>query len=309
MEEDRRFLERVKRDLLYGREITPPVVDTDKCKGCGQCVKVCTAIVFELTEKKAQVAHGERCFACGHCWAVCPEEAVMQSEGVTATSLKPGPVPAVSPDMLQLLFRERRSMRLFEDKPVSREQLLQIIEAGRYIPTGSNRQEVKYIVLSNKEKVSELRSLVERFMEKTFKAVQNKAIAPLLAIRMGRPAVEVLRYYAFGYQVSKDNKETNAYFPLPFGPAVIFAHTQSFDPTASFNCSVALYNCSLMAHSLGLGSCFLGFVQAGANMNKTIKHWLGIPEGNQAYGAMVAGHPSVKYRRLIERKSPETKWL
>jgi nitroreductase len=77
---------------------------------------------------------------------------------------------------------------------------------------------------------------------------------------------------------------------------------------ASFNCAVALYNCALMAHSLDLGSCFIGFVHIGANMDKKIKNWLGIPKEHQAYGAMVVGHPDVKYRRLVERTKPDIKW-
>lgn len=308
MVEDRQSLEKIKRDVLYGREIVPPQVDIDKCTGCGQCVKVCPALVFELREKKSEVIYGERCFACGHCWAVCPEEAVIQEEVATATSLKPGPGPAVSPDTLQLLIRERRSTRLFNDKPVSKEQLLKIIEAGRYSPTASNRQDVTYTVISNQQKVSELRFLVENFMEKTFKVMQYRAIALFYGMKFGRSAVDMLRYYAMGYQFSKDSEEKNAYFPLPFGSAVIITHAQSFDTMAPFNCSVALYNCSLMAHSLGLGSCFMGFVQIGANMDKKIKHWLDIPKENQSYGAMVVGHPDVKYRRLIERKKPDIKW-
>ena len=308
MVEDRQILEKIKTDVLYGREIVPPQVDTDKCIGCGQCVKVCPALVFELQDKKSKVMYGERCFACGHCWAVCPEEAVIQEEITTATSLNLSPGPAVSADVLQLLIRERRSTRLFNDKPVSKEQLLKIIEAGRYSPTASNRQDVNYIVISNQQKVSELRFLVESFMEKTFKLMQNRAIALFYRMKFGRPAVDMLRYYAMAYQFSKNSEEKNAYFPLPFGSAVIITHAQSFDTLAPFNCSVALYNCSLMSHCLGLGSCFMGFVQIGANMDKKTKHWLDIPEKNQSYGAMVVGHPDVKYLRLVERRKPDIKW-
>ena len=307
MEADRQFLERFKRDVLYGHDIAPPSVNVDKCNGCGHCVRVCSALVFELSEKKSKVIHGERCIACGHCWAVCPEEAVIQHDAATATSLKPGPGPAVPADTLQLLIRERRSTRLFSDKPVSREQLIKIIDAGRYAPTGTNRQNVNYIILSNQE-VSELRVLVERFMEKAFKLVENRAIALFLGLRLGRSAVDLMRYYAVGYRIYQDGKEKSAYFPLPFGSAVIIAHAQSSDPAAPFGCAAALYGCSLMAHSLGLGSCFLGFVQTGANMDKGIKHWLNIPKEHQCYGAMVVGHPDVKYRRLVERKNPGVQW-
>jgi nitroreductase/NAD-dependent dihydropyrimidine dehydrogenase PreA subunit len=309
MVDDRQFLEKIKRDVLFGREITPPHINRDKCKGCGQCVKDCPTQVFELRERKSEVIYGEGCYACGHCWAVCPEEAVFQQQVSTAISLKSGPGPAVTADDLQLLIRERRSTRLFKDKLVSKEQLLKIIEAGRYAPTASNRQDVNYVVLSNQQKVSELRPLVESFMEKTFKSMQNRAIALFYSMKFGRSALDILRYYAMAYQFSKTRKEKNPYFPLPFGSAVIITHAQSFDTMAQFNCSVALYNCSLMAHSLGLGSCFSGFVQIGANMDKNIKHWLDIPKEHQAYGAMVIGHPDVKYRRLVERKKPDIKWL
>ena len=293
---------------MYGSDITPPQVNMEKCKGCGSCVSVCPALVFELRDGKSNVFHGERCIACGHCWAVCPEEAVVQEQATTATSIKAGPEPAVSPDILQLLIRERRSTRLFTDKPVSQEQLVKIIEAGRYAPTASNRQDVNYIVLSNRQQVSELRLLVERFMEKTFKLMQNKVAALLYGMKFGREAVDFLHYYAIGYQTLQNSENKSSYFPLPFGSAVILMHAQSFDQSAPFNCSVALYNCSLMAHSLGLGSCFAGFVHIGANADKKIKQWLDIPKGHEVYGAMIVGHPDIQYRRLVERKKPDVQW-
>ena len=292
MEEERQFIERVKRDILYGHDIAPPVVDVEKCTGCGLCVKVCPSLVFKLDEKKSTIIRGEGCNACGQCWAVCPEEAVSQQDAATATTLKPGPAPAVPPDTLQLLLRERRSTRLFTDEPVSREHLLRIIEAGRYAPTGSNRQKIDYVIVSGQEKVAELRSLVETFMEKMFEAAQN----------------DVMRYYALGYRNCKEGGKKNAYFPFPYGSAAIIAHTQSSDATAPFNCAAALFSGSLMAHSLGLGTCFVGFVQTGASVDKRIRDWLGIPEGNQSYAAMVVGHPDVTYRRLVERRSPEVTW-
>jgi nitroreductase/NAD-dependent dihydropyrimidine dehydrogenase PreA subunit len=313
VDEEKRLLERIKREVLYGHDIAPPSVDIDKCKGCGHCVKVCGPLVFELREQKSLVAHGERCYACGHCWAVCPEEAVTQQEAVTATSLRPGPKPAVAPENLQLLLRERRSLRLFKDTPVSREQLATIIEAGRYAPTGSNRQDVSYIVLSGQEKVAVLRSMVEAFLDKMTKGLRNPAVALFLRLRMGRLGVDVMRYYSSSYEVSAhmtpEAKKSGAYFPLPFGQAVIITHARSFDQVAQSNCSMALYNCSLMAHSLGLASCFLGFVPITVNTDKGVRERLGVPKENQVYGAMVVGYPGMKYRRLIERKTPDIAWL
>lgn len=309
MKKNRKFLEDTKKNEIFGREIAPPQVDPEKCKGCGQCVKVCPALVFELKEMKSKVTYGRGCYACGHCWAVCPEEAVFQQEVATSTSIKPGPAPAVSPVALQLLLRERRSIRLFKAEEVSKEQLRQVIDAGRFAPTASNRQDVKYIVLFGSQNISALRSLVESFMVKTFKAMQNRFVTFLYRIKHGSSAADLLHHYAMAYQFLKSSKEKNAYFPLPLGSAVIIVHARKFDRMAQFNCSIALYNCSLMAHSMGLGSCFMGFVQIGGNMEQKIRQWLDIPKENEVYGAIVVGHPDVTYRRLVERRKPDIKWI
>jgi nitroreductase/NAD-dependent dihydropyrimidine dehydrogenase PreA subunit len=314
MDRDRQLIERVKREVLYGRDIVAPSVDAGRCTGCGTCVTVCVGGVFELRDHLSQVVSGWRCIACGHCTAVCPADAVTQPDASPSSSdVSPGPRPAAAPRDLQLLIRERRSTRVFSDDAVSREQLVQIVEAGRYAPTGANRQAVDYVILPDRARVAELRMHLEGFLNRMSNGLQNPVSRRFLQMRMGRKQLEVLRYYAASYRSYRDipdaERKEIAYFPLPYGPAVIVAHTQSFDAIAEFNCAMALYACSLMAHTMGLASCFLGFVPAAAQMDKRVGDWLGIPEGNQVYGAIVVGHPRITYRRLVERRMPELTWL
>ena len=82
---------------------------------------------------------------------------------------------------------------------------------------------------------------------------------------------------------------------------MILAHAESWDRSSSFNCSVALYNCSLMAHTLGLGCCFNGFLVNGVNHSPAMKRWLGIPPDQKCYSAMTLGFPELKYLRLVHR--------
>lgn len=44
-------------------------------------------------------------------------------------------------------IRERRSVRAFTDEPVSREELLEILEAGRWAPSGLNNQPWRFLAL------------------------------------------------------------------------------------------------------------------------------------------------------------------
>lgn len=49
-------------------------VDTEKCNGCGACVKTCTFKQIEVVDKKAVI--GEECKGCGRCAMVCKQDAI-----------------------------------------------------------------------------------------------------------------------------------------------------------------------------------------------------------------------------------------
>lgn len=51
---------------------------------------------------------------------------------------------------------ERRSIRCFSDRSVEREKIDEIVSAGQYAPSGMNRQERIFIVVSDKRKREEL---------------------------------------------------------------------------------------------------------------------------------------------------------
>lgn len=54
------------------------------------------------------------------------------------------------------VIRERRSIRAYEETPVEREKLLRVLEAGRLAPSARNEQELKFVVVQNKEKIEKL---------------------------------------------------------------------------------------------------------------------------------------------------------
>ena len=51
-------------------------IDSQKCIGCGDCVRGCLAECFEMSGDKACIKSLDRCLECGYCWFVCPEDAV-----------------------------------------------------------------------------------------------------------------------------------------------------------------------------------------------------------------------------------------
>jgi len=53
-----------------------PLIDPQKCDGCGLCVRACPTRALELRGGKAVVANPLACEYSGLCEAVCPTQAI-----------------------------------------------------------------------------------------------------------------------------------------------------------------------------------------------------------------------------------------
>jgi len=52
------------------------VVNRGKCKGCEECIEVCTVEVFEMQDGKCVPIHVKECIGCRSCVDVCKEKAI-----------------------------------------------------------------------------------------------------------------------------------------------------------------------------------------------------------------------------------------
>jgi 2-oxoglutarate ferredoxin oxidoreductase subunit delta len=52
------------------------IIDQDKCTGCGSCIIICGANVFEIKDKKAVISNLDECLECGNCEVVCQADAI-----------------------------------------------------------------------------------------------------------------------------------------------------------------------------------------------------------------------------------------
>lgn len=65
-------------------------------------------------------------------------------------------VAMFSSERLLDLMKERRSVRFFNGKKISQKNILSIIEAGVWAPTGCNSQELRFRILDKKEEINEI---------------------------------------------------------------------------------------------------------------------------------------------------------
>lgn len=53
-----------------------PVIEPEKCSGCGLCVAVCQCNALVLVDNSIMIIETEECGWCAYCEAVCPTGAI-----------------------------------------------------------------------------------------------------------------------------------------------------------------------------------------------------------------------------------------
>ncbi|WP_461206679.1 nitroreductase family protein [Clostridium sp. DL1XJH146] len=269
-------------------------VNVEKCIGCKQCVKECFPSDIEMVDGKARI-NNVRCFKCGHCIAVCPVDAITTDEYNMEDVVEYDKEKfEIGAENLLNFIKFRRTIRQFKNREVEKEKLSQIIEAGRFTQTGSNMQDVSYIVV--KEKLEELKEL-------TFDSL--KSIGEQMLVNLTPETMKVKRYANMWINMGREyreNPEKND--KLFFNAPVVIMVTAS----SAVNGALASSNMELMTNALGLGTFFSGFLVRAAKSNKKINELLDVEEGKEIVTCMVIGYPDVNYKRTVPRKEADISW-
>lgn len=270
------------------------IVDKDKCIGCNLCVKDCPVRDIELVDGKAHMKN-EACFKCGHCIAICPKNAVSTDQyNMDEVKEYNKEEFTIEADNLMNFIKFRRSVRHFIKKDVEVEKISKIIEAGRFTQTGTNSQNVSYIVV--KDGIEELKEM----------AIESLNSLGTTMLANLRPETMMYRRYAQMWL-----RMYESYKADPTGRDGMFFNAPAIIVVVSdsqVNASLASSNMELMTNALGLGTFFSGFFVRAAQGNKKIMEYLGLEDGKQIVSCMVIGYPSVKYARTAPRKEAEIIW-
>jgi nitroreductase/NAD-dependent dihydropyrimidine dehydrogenase PreA subunit len=286
------------------------VIDSTKCTQCGLCFEVCPNYVLALSEgQEIQVRYPEQCCVCGHCVAICPENALIHQE-ISAEKFEDLPVIKISPESMRILLLSRRSIRAFKEKSVPKELIEQMIEVGIHAGTSSNGQTENFVVIEDRKFLSELEKMViEILWDKGMKYLGSEIGQKLAKTRLGDEMVkEAIPYH----HIIKNRRQNNQLAGMVFrnAPLVMVIHGLRTNFMAHANCSIAARNMEIMAKTLGLGTCWAGFLSVAAHLaKKKIERVLEIPDDHSIYGAMMVGYPKFEYKKIIPRKEREVRWI
>ena len=143
------------------------IIDTDRCIGCGRCVKVCIRANISVMDGKAkETPSGPMgCFDCGHCMAVCPKDAIRLEKYMDQNDriVDHDDSKVIGYDTMMEFLRRRRSIRWFKDEKVPDDVLQKLFDASYYSPSAQNSQKVEFVVMD--QRLDEFQSHIAKILE------------------------------------------------------------------------------------------------------------------------------------------------
>lgn len=146
------------------------------------------------------------------------------------------------------MIKSRRSVRHFQDKPLSKTMLMSILEAGCAAPSAHNSQPWRFVVLRREKKDALAEFLFSVSRKERYRSFTGFYVNRLLrhSARMIREAPAVIAVFNAAIFMSKVER----YFPYSRRETL---HTMEIQSVA-----VAVENMLLAAHAQGLGAVWLG---------------------------------------------------
>lgn len=285
-------------------------IDSAKCTMCGFCIDECPNYVLSSNSDsgETEVRYPDQCCICGHCVAICPENAINHKEMPYQRFVDLADI-TILPEKMKSFLLSRRSIRTFKEKTIPRELLEQLIETGIHAGTSSNGQTEGFIIIENRNTLVKLERLVINVLWNS----GLKYLGSSLGIKFVRMwyGLEMSRQYLMYHNIIINRKRSNQLGGMIFqnAPAVIVIHGTKANYLAHANCAIAARNIELMAKSMALGACWVGFLTSAAHMSRKIGKFLGIPADHNIYGAIMAGYPKHQYTRSIPRRSRDVRWI
>jgi nitroreductase len=209
-------------------------------------------------------------------------------------------------------IKKRQSVRLYEQKPVPKDIINTIIEAGNLAPsTGdeklveeggkkkkiTNYQPWRFVVVENPEFKQQLFQTIEPIRANFYESM--KETMPEM-YEQGMKLIEVM-----------DEPKDLVFYSAP---VIIYV----IGPTKNnIGCAMAYENIMLAAVSLGLGSCYDGF-GAMVTHNPDVVKTFELKKGERIYGPILLGYPKLNPSELQvsamaelrqKKKEPVIKWI
>lgn len=325
-------LKKIDAEVTLALDSSHVVAESGRCLGCGLQEPKFTGMPY----------FGKVCLACHNCEAICPQEALSfpfyyqvdkgrwaydfdyaaPGQGIPNPLMlaKPVPLKEIESQLTEVekVIYRRRSVRVYKKDPVPREMIQRVLEAGRFAPSAGNCQGWKFVVVTDRKLMDDLSASTVKFLNVFTKLYQGKGPGRTLLKKMlafikpnsidMRPmvAIQALSTPKFG------EGKLDCFFGAPAAIILVTHHLHVSEPELGMG--ICGQNMVLAAHSLGLGSCYVGFVSNALNLDPITKmkfrKKLGIAWPYDSVATVLTlGYPAVPMDKPLDREFPKIKWV
>jgi nitroreductase len=228
------------------------------------------------------------CIHCGHCLCSCPTGALSLSFMDVAKCTDLDDDRGIEQDQAERMFKSRRTIRKFKDQSVPRQTIDKLLEIASYAPSGKNAQPVRWIVLDGPT-LKKAAGLVIDWM----RLMCEKQ--PEIAQKESMPSI------VLAWDFKKNIISYNA-------PHCLIAYGKASDRRAGPACTIALAHLELASRSFDLGACWVGYLNFCISVYPPLFEFLGLKEGQQAFGSLLLGYPDIQFHRIPLRNKPVVSW-
>jgi nitroreductase len=243
------------------------------------------------------------CIHCGHCVAICPESTVFPD----ADTIQKLHSSKVSPGDFHHLSARIRTCRHYMDREVDDKTLHMLIENMKHYPSASNARPLEITLVKNRKMIERLNHLTAQKLMNTIRLITSPVLMPVLLLLAPKMGVGRLNNYKKQFMA---RHTPGSSLICHHAPAVMLFHA----PVTKYGMADADANIwatytSIYANTLGLGSCFNGFIVNAMRRSRSMRNEFMIPATHQVYAALLLGHPGVKYKNETGREMPKASYI
>jgi nitroreductase/NAD-dependent dihydropyrimidine dehydrogenase PreA subunit len=297
-------------------------VDKDICTSCGLCIKNCPFKCWEWGEDEFPKLKDEyQCFSCFNCMVACPVDAVSivdtyhVDDGFWATEPHPLPIKMPlepkdaegNPDQWNAVERavlERRSVRNFKDEPVPDHLIRRVLEAGRFAPSAGNCQPWQFIVITDRELIRQMDEVTWQTISAVYNTYKNDEQMQILADTAETNPGSFDVRVALGGMGSITNRSLPASLNAPC--VILLVADRRSIGSPQMNIGICGQNMNLVANSLGIKACWVGFLVPGV---AAIADKINLAPNWSVITTLVLGYPEFKQEGMVPREYRPVMWL
>lgn len=288
-------------------------VNHETCTKCNMCIIICPSNIVEKNNSGLVQFNDQLktiCVQCGHCMAVCPTQSIIAGNLQYGVDIVQEEKNTVDIATFNNFLNTRRSVRIFKDQAVTRDEANVIANALSAAPFGVKPNNVEFTFILNKNIIQEALPILSKSFRDLHKMIKNPFMKWMMKHMVNKEDFNTVINFVephldmgkFADIQAHDDITRNA-------PAIMLFHAPKGAEEHTIDAHIYLTYSFLAIHAMGLGATVIGLIPPVVNRNQELKKLFQVPEGNEVVCSLIFGHPKYKFKKSIVRKREKIHWV